>query len=196
MVYEALNIKQALEQLGGSEKLYGSVVKGFYSQYEHVDDTIEAFLAMGDFHAAERTAHSIKGLSGNLGAFELRKRALDLELSIKNNRDHVSEFMTAFSEELANVVKELEVLIEANYNEKKTDSRYSGKNENGFGKVLKTMIDALNTHRYMDIQDSLSQIRQTSVPRHHKPDVAKAVAYIEAYEYDLANETLRKLLEY
>jgi len=78
-----IDLKLALLNLGGSAKLYRTLITGFFEKYSHIDNEIYELLIQRKLDDARRMAHSIKGLSGNLGVEELRRVALDLELDIK-----------------------------------------------------------------------------------------------------------------
>jgi len=78
-----IDLKLALLNLGGSAKLYRTLITGFFEKYSHIDNEIYELLIQRKLDDARRMAHSIKGLSGNIGVEELRRVALDLELDIK-----------------------------------------------------------------------------------------------------------------
>ena len=114
MAYETINLDLALEQLGGSIKLYGTVVKGFWEKYSHVDQMIQDLIDQGSMEEARRLAHSIKGLCGNLGATKLRERALELEMAIRDNLDTVTP-MKAFAQSLSLTKQDIKAILEAYY---------------------------------------------------------------------------------
>jgi len=114
MNLEMIDLDLALEQLGGSMKLYGTVAKGFWDRYRHVDEEIQKLIDEGSGEDARRMAHSIKGLCGNLGAPMLREKALNLELAARDGLD-TQLAMAAFSAALAKTRLELKQVIEAYY---------------------------------------------------------------------------------
>lgn len=98
MAYEMIDFNKALEQLDGSMKLYGIVLKGFKNRYAQVDEDIQKSIDQGDLEDARRLAHSIKGLCGNLGSTKCLEKALNLEMAIRDDRDMplaMAEFRTA-----------------------------------------------------------------------------------------------------
>jgi HPt (histidine-containing phosphotransfer) domain-containing protein len=50
-------------------------------------DEIMAAVESGDREAAERSAHTLKGVSGNIGATQLRALATEVEAAIKSGKD-------------------------------------------------------------------------------------------------------------
>ena len=118
-----LNIKEALVHLGGSVSLYRTLVKGFKDKYSSIDQDIKIELQALEIGNARRLAHSMKGLSGNLGASDLQRYSRLLEDVIKAYIDTevLEDDMDAilgkewilFSEELKCLDKSIDLVLEA-----------------------------------------------------------------------------------
>ncbi len=189
MGYNTIDVNVALEQLGGSEKLYKTVVKGFYERYSDVDRHIETLLLAVDLEEARRLAHSMKGLCGNLGAFKLRQRALDLELAIKNNEPNIQAYLHCFSEELALVVSDVIHILEDRFDMTLTTTE----DECHCGKACQALVHALKTYRYSDITEAVAQIKlETSDKNVLSAALVKAFELIGRFDYDEALKTLEK----
>lgn len=74
-----LDVAVAIKRLLGKKPLYINMVKKFVQIQENTVANLTAYLAKGDFAGAERIAHSIKGLLGNIGATSLQYLAMNLE---------------------------------------------------------------------------------------------------------------------
>lgn len=197
MAYIKIDTNTALAQLGGSEKLYKTVVNGFFDKYQHVDDEIKRLMDEGDLESAERMAHSIKGLSGNLGAGTLREKALALELTFKEKmgREASQTALDAFSRELADVVVEIKDMLVHRFNEfAGTEAKIIHHSEEVFTKQCEALIVALATYRYKEVQQAMTDLKSTQIPSLKATQVSIALKYIEDYDYDLAIESLRKLI--
>lgn len=113
MVKRKMNIEVALTHLGGSKPLFDTLISGFYNQYRHVDEDIKKLLETGNQEDARLLAHSIKGLSGNLGATELIEKSRVLEVAIEVDLDTKTSDLKAFSKALKEVLEEIVVLLES-----------------------------------------------------------------------------------
>jgi len=83
---EGLDTKDGLTRVGGNQKLYLKLLRQFVDQQASAPQLIAEALASKDFPTAERSAHTVKGVAGNLGAREIQQVAGTLEKSI-NSKD-------------------------------------------------------------------------------------------------------------
>ncbi len=114
-MFQYIDIEMALDHLGGSDRLYKKVVSGFHDRYSKADQQIETLLNEEDFEGARILAHSLKGLSGNLGSLGLKEKALDLEMSIRDGRPDREVCLRNFSQTLAAVIDETEIILRERY---------------------------------------------------------------------------------
>jgi two-component system sensor histidine kinase/response regulator len=71
-----------LRRVLGKRPRYLSMLRGFVSNQSGMDARIAAAIAAGDNSGAERMAHTLKGLAGNIGADALQQAAAALEHAI------------------------------------------------------------------------------------------------------------------
>ena len=82
-----LNMKQGLHYALGRQELYVSLLKKFVLGQKDFPKRLAASLAQMDWQTAERLAHTLKGLSAQIGATELHHQAEGLELAIRQRKD-------------------------------------------------------------------------------------------------------------
>jgi len=73
------NVPLALRQLGNNLKLYTKLLDQFQKSYASSANDIAESVSSRDFETAERSAHTIKGLAGSLGATALQEISAVLE---------------------------------------------------------------------------------------------------------------------
>lgn len=194
MVYDRINIEEALDQLGGSDKLYKTLVSGFYKKYQSVDVSIEDLVDQNEMEDARRLAHSIKGLSGNLGARRLREKAMNLEYAIRDNTADIKVCITYFSDELKAVIIEVEDLLNTRYKDKVESEARIEPGEDGFIASCKELLSALETYKYSEVKVAFKQFNTIKVIRTYKNEVEEVRRYVEDYDYDLAINVLKRLI--
>jgi signal transduction histidine kinase/CheY-like chemotaxis protein len=79
-----VDTKAALRRTGGNRKRYESLLNRFADSQADAVAEIRSALAAGDIPTAERTAHSLKGAAGNLGATALAEEAAKTETAVKS----------------------------------------------------------------------------------------------------------------
>ena len=100
------NVPLALRQLGNNMKLYNKLLDQFQKSYASMAQDIAESVSSGDNGTAERSAHTIKGLAGSLGATTLQENAAKLEKLCREQNTGPE-----YEEALANFGKELDAAI-------------------------------------------------------------------------------------
>ena len=113
MTETSLNIEKALSALGGNQGLYKKVLIRFRDSYAEAGVTIAAHVANGELQEAERLAHTMKGLAGNLGAEDLVVVAQNLEHLLRNHtgdKDY-QDALALFTNELARTMRAIDATL-------------------------------------------------------------------------------------
>ncbi len=77
-----LDTKDGLSRVAGNRKLYLDLLRKFADQQGPAPDRIAEALARNDASLAERLAHTVKGVAGNLGARTVQQIAAEVEKAI------------------------------------------------------------------------------------------------------------------
>jgi two-component system, sensor histidine kinase and response regulator len=86
-VVEGLDTKDGLARVAGNRKLYLKLLRQFVEQQGPALEQISDALAKGDAALAERLAHTLKGVAGNIGAKGVQAAAGVLEKLIRDKAD-------------------------------------------------------------------------------------------------------------
>jgi two-component system sensor histidine kinase/response regulator len=84
---EGLNSAEGLLRVAGNRKLYLKLLRQFSAQQSDAPGQITELLNAGDRPAAERTAHTVKGVAANLGVKTVQLAAGELEKAIHDGAD-------------------------------------------------------------------------------------------------------------
>jgi two-component system, sensor histidine kinase and response regulator len=79
-----LDTGAGLSRVGGNKKLYSKLLRQFVEQQSAVVGQIADAHASGDTSLAERLAHTLKGVAGNIGATQVQAAAGALEKGIRD----------------------------------------------------------------------------------------------------------------
>jgi PAS domain S-box-containing protein len=74
-----IDVADGLGRLGGNRKLYRDILIRLANDFANADTTLERLVAAGQLDEAQRLAHSLKGVSANVGAHALSAAAASAE---------------------------------------------------------------------------------------------------------------------
>ncbi|MEO5339852.1 MAG: response regulator [Magnetococcus sp. MYC-9] len=96
-----------LERLAGNRSLYEKLLHQMVEEHTQDAERIAQALAHGDHALAERLAHTLKSIAGQLGAHALHKAARNLEEGIAQRSGQLDRFKKVFDESLSEVMQSL-----------------------------------------------------------------------------------------
>ncbi len=99
-----------IARVGDNVQLYRSILLKFRSSQADAPDQIEAALQQGGRKTAERLAHTLKGVAGNIGADALQEAAQQLEAAIKAGQVELAGQLKAVRGQLVLVLEALNTL--------------------------------------------------------------------------------------
>ncbi|MCH8837442.1 MAG: response regulator [Candidatus Marinimicrobia bacterium] len=81
-----IDTQTGLARIGGNAILYRKLLSKFRDNQGQAPDKIKSALEAGDQQLAQRLAHTLQGVSGNVGAESLHEKAKSLERAIKEGQ--------------------------------------------------------------------------------------------------------------
>ena len=101
-----LDTQEGLRRVLGKKALYRSMLRKFLASQSSFQSQITAALETGDHQTAERLAHTLKGVAGNIGANAVQEAARQLETAIREGE-------TPLTPLLGQVAQRLDPLLQA-----------------------------------------------------------------------------------
>ncbi len=111
---EGLNTSAGLRRALGKPAMYLSMLQKFADKQKQIPAQLETALAAKDLELAERLAHTLKGLAGNIGAEQLQQDAAAVEGAIHACRVPVANQLQPLLQTLAHRLQNLIAQIEQN----------------------------------------------------------------------------------
>ena len=92
--------------------MYFTLLGKFRVNQRDVVNRIRESLNLNDSRTAERLAHTLRGIAGNLGAEALHKQAEHLEKGINTNQlDEVELLLTKIDIEISNLISNIDHVL-------------------------------------------------------------------------------------
>ena len=108
-----INLVDGLKRVAGNRRLYRDLLGQFADKQGDAAAQISAALKGGDQKLAERIAHTVKGVAGNIGISEVQTAAQKLEKAIREGHDSVPALLDEFATTLGNQVHAIEHAMRA-----------------------------------------------------------------------------------
>ncbi|MDP2761242.1 MAG: response regulator, partial [Sideroxyarcus sp.] len=107
---DGLDIANGLRRVLGKKSLYLSMLRKFIAGQKSATSEILQTLEGNDWDTAERLAHTLKGISGNIGAIGLQQLAEELETAIRERqpRNDVDGHLDKLKQQLDYFISQLE----------------------------------------------------------------------------------------
>jgi HPt (histidine-containing phosphotransfer) domain-containing protein len=90
-----INVTDGLRRVAGNKRLYRDLLMQFATKSDPASE-IAAALKSGDAKLAERLAHTVKGVAGNIGIMEVHSAAQRLEKAIREGHDSAPSLLEEF----------------------------------------------------------------------------------------------------
>ena len=92
-----VNLADGLKRVAGNRRLYRDLLRQFAEKQGDAAAQISTALESGDKGLAERTAHTVKGVAGNIGITEVQSAAQKVEKAIREGQDSVPALLSEFA---------------------------------------------------------------------------------------------------
>jgi len=188
-----IDIKFALDRFGGNRSVFRKMLIKFSANHEIAVEEISKSLVFGDRKTAIRMAHTLKGLSGTIGAKELQESSRELESAIKDETNELENLVERVSANLKVVVAGIGTLVE-NHAEKQLGSDGDTVDKS----IVISLLDDLKMlleENDLEALEKLSLLKGPLLEFDCKDEFVTLERSLEEYDTDKALEQLDKIMK-
>ena len=192
---EGVDIEAGLRRINNNRELYMKLLGKFLKNYSGFTNELRTKLERGNVNEAERMVHTLKGVSGNIGAMELHNSTIILDDNLRKpgKKDFDSELSG-----LDSLLKPILSLLEQTFEKtdvRKTDSQTVPDGDLDivhFRKLLNELRLMLEESDFdaANMADELEKVRGISK---YAEEIRKIRDYISDYEFDEAAKLVGQL---
>jgi PAS domain S-box-containing protein len=180
---EGVDVQGGLHRVAGNERLYRNLLEQFAKKQGEAAGQIETALASGDRKFAERVAHTVKGVSGNLGIERLQASAERLEKAIRENDAATTTALAEFGRLLGHQMGTIEQALAAT-SAVEPDAGLDGPfNREAAGSAL-ARLKALLEASDADASEAFVTLERALGPKGVKPQLNALGAAISDFDFD------------
>ncbi|MCK9382505.1 MAG: PAS domain S-box protein [Sulfuritalea sp.] len=182
---DGLDIANGLRRVLGRKPLYVSMLRKFVAGQKSVIANILKALEDNLWDTAERLVHTLKGVSGNIGATDLQARAEKLETAIKERhpREEIDAQLGELEKPLAYLITQLEQKLPEEQG--KTPVTVDRKKLKVVCDKLQVLL-AADDARAVDVLDANAELLRAAFPSHYR----KIDDGIRSFDFDAALRAL------
>jgi CheY-like chemotaxis protein len=190
-----IDTASGLTRVGGNLKLYKKILLKFYTDYTDAAAQIQTAIDDSDQELAQRLAHTVKGVAGNIGAIDLQEPSKNLELAAKAGEfDQAKALMDPFREALDQVLESLKAIAQPPAQEEKKVGAQTGSPEKllEFLEKLEAHVQKKKPKPCKEIMEEMAGINWSA---EDSQDIAELGRLIGKYKFKDAQPFLESMIQ-
>jgi CheY-like chemotaxis protein len=93
-----IDLQRGIKQVGGNPEFYLKLLGKFVTNHSDCVNQLHEMLDNTEFDDARRSVHTIKGVAGNIGAYDLQKKAAELEAILGSGKPPAEEQLQDYTQ--------------------------------------------------------------------------------------------------
>jgi len=189
-----VKVTEGLNRVAGNKQLYRNLLSQFVAKQADAAAQIAAALDSGDRKIAERIAHTVKGVAGNLGVTDVHAAAQDLEKAIRENLSSTARTLERFASQMhSHVALIREVLGKESALEPDEKSRTDFDADRAARAIshLRELIDASDGDALQVVPELVSAVRGVANPK----DIEALGEAMNEFNFDVARARLNSIAQ-
>jgi CheY-like chemotaxis protein len=191
---DGIDVESALKRIGGNWNAYKRVLTVFRETNQGFLQKLEGELAAADVESAKKTVHSIKGVSGTIGAMSLHHSAVSLEILLKGGSRDYAVALMSLAKELSRVFDGI-AQLESGSIAQAEHAVHPQFDHTEVTRMLQRLIELLDEDvigAKQLIDDKLAEVLADSA---HENNLQRVRQLLSDYEIDEAVELSRNILK-
>nr|WP_320025692.1 response regulator [uncultured Acetobacterium sp.] len=189
-----LDVELGLKRVLGKKKSYLNLLRKFVSGQKNTVADLEQAISNDDYNGAERLVHTLKGVSGNVGAMDIKHAATILETAIHEqpSKDSLKPLVINLSILLKSMLKSLEAHLPDENNRVEINNSIASKDE--LVHFLEELLPGIQTRKPKKCTAVLELYHQLLWPNEIKAEATKLIQLVSKYKFKEAEEQADSLL--
>jgi signal transduction histidine kinase/CheY-like chemotaxis protein len=190
-----INLADGLKRVAGNRRLYRDLLGQFADKQGDASAQISAALKGGDQKLAERIAHTVKGVAGNIGISEVQFAAQKLEKAIREGHDSVPALLDEFAALLGAQVHAIEQALHASAPAKSEEARVSPFHEEAASSAI-ARLRVLLEASVGDTEEAFRRLQDAVAESVEKTQLDALSASINDFDFEAALVKLDEIGEH
>jgi signal transduction histidine kinase/DNA-binding response OmpR family regulator/HPt (histidine-containing phosphotransfer) domain-containing protein len=191
-----VSVNIGLSRLGNNKSLYLDLLGNFQRDYKNAVQQIKNALNNNVHESAQRLAHSIKGVSGNIGVLEVQKAAANLETAIRDKKTGgLNDLIDEFDKHLGVALKSMQHLYSTASIEKKENLKKPCETPDNLLDLALKLNTYVLDREAKHAKELMKEMTGYMWPDEYTQMIKDLDHFISRYKFKNAQEILKQLIE-
>lgn len=196
-----LDVDEGIRRFGGDTELYVELVTEYCTAHSTFEDEFRELVDKRDFESARRSAHSLKGVGGNISAPQLYTTAKELEQAcLSKEPETIYNHLPAVVDALATVTASAEKMENAfKKGSRESDQAVAGKGvtlePEALANILSSLGESLTDFDPVRSGEYVDMLLAGNFDQPVQADLDKLAEQVKNYDFDGAGHTLNQLIQ-
>lgn len=188
---EILDFDRTLSRFGNKQDFYNDLLKRYYDNYSNLANEFSTMRENKKYDEAKRFIHSLKSVTGNIGAIKLNKFIVEFEehyeVYDEETLNKSLATLSALNEELLNRITK--VISKNHFTEKQISSNFNAY------EALTKLLEALQKARAKEIKESMNYLVTNTEGMSLTPQINEIKKLVERYRFKDAKAMVEELIK-
>jgi HPt (histidine-containing phosphotransfer) domain-containing protein len=191
-----IEVNTGLVRAGGNQKLYLELLTKFDRDCADATSQIKNAFEGGEQELAKRLVHTVKGVSGNIGAHDLANAASELETAVREKTtNRFEEHLNQFDTELKLVLDSIRKVISLDYKQEEVQSNRPIADVAVLGTLLSKLMPYILDREAKPCKEIMKELTGYTWPDEYADRLKDLNRYVEKYKFKEGQKLLSQILE-
>jgi polar amino acid transport system substrate-binding protein len=189
-------VQTGLIRAGGNQSLYIDLLSKFHRDYADATSQIKRALENREHELVQRLVHTVKGISGSIGALELANAAAELETAIRQEpTGDLEDLLDLFDTKLNIVLDSINQAVGVDF--KPEEDRFKGPVADGalLRRLLLRLRPFILDREAKPCREIVKEIAGYTWPDEYVQGLKDLSRYVEKYKFKEGQELLSQIIE-
>jgi PAS domain S-box-containing protein len=191
-----IEVQTGLLRAGGNQSLYVDLLSKFHRDYIDVTSQIKKALDNGEHELVQRLVHTVKGVSGSIGALDLENAASEMEVTLRQKSvGDLGDPLNQFNKELNIVLDSISHAFRVDLKQEEDRSKMPVADVAVLKKLLLKLRPYVSEREARPCKEIVKEICSYTWPDEYVQGVEDLSRYVEKYKFKEGQELLSQIIE-
>jgi PAS domain S-box-containing protein len=191
-----IEVQTGLVRAGGNQSLYVDLLSKFHRDYSDATSQIKSAFDNGEHELAQRLVHTVKGVSGSIGALDLENAASELETAVRQeSASDLEDLSDKFDTELNIVLESISNAVDVDFRQKEDRSKGPVADVAVLRRLLLRLKPYVLDREAKPCKEIVKEIAGYTWPDEYVQGLKDLSRYVEKYKFKEGQELLSQIIE-